>query len=159
MPSAPGAAPTVAEASQWGNEQLLSIDAINAPASLGGMTTVLVSISRLNRSSLMIKSHPLSFVEDWCNNHFCILLTGTACDNLTFLLPEIAGAPALTVPIALMSAEGLPLGLQVLAGPSQEALMLAVGHVLEMGAQSGFRGSLLAPLHAPDEGKAPISTV
>ncbi|KAK9918294.1 hypothetical protein WJX75_002887 [Coccomyxa subellipsoidea] len=104
MPSAPGAAPTVAEASQWGNDQLLSIDAINAPASLGG-------------------------------------------------------APALTVPIALTSAEGLPLGLQVLAGPSQEALMLAVGHVLEMGAQSEFRGSLLAPLHAPAKGKAPISTV
>lgn len=64
MPSAPGAAPTVAEASQWGNDQLLSIDAINAPASLGGMTTVLVSLSRLNRSSLMFKAHPPSFVKD-----------------------------------------------------------------------------------------------
>ncbi len=66
----------------------------------------------------------------------------------------------MNVPIALTSKDGLPLGVQVIAAPSQEARVLAVGHVLERGAQSGFKaGSLLAPLHAPGDGKAPISTV
>ncbi|BDA46991.1 Glutamyl-tRNA(Gln) amidotransferase subunit A [Coccomyxa sp. Obi] len=105
LPSAPCAPPTVAEASEWGNEHFLSIDAINVTASL-------------------------------------------------------AGAPAMNVPVALTSKGGLPLGVQVVAAPSQEARVLAVGHVLERGAQSGFKaGSLLAPLHSPDKGKAPISTV
>ncbi len=62
------------------------------------------------------------------------------------------------MPVALTSKDGLPLGVQVVAAPSQEARVLAVGHVLEQGAQAGFKaGSLLAPLHAPDEGKAPNS--
>lgn len=66
----------------------------------------------------------------------------------------------MTVPIALASKEGLPQGLQIIAAPLQEARLLAIGHVLERGAQSESRGSsILAPLHAPDEGKAPISTM
>lgn len=36
LPSAPGAAPTVADASQWGNQQLLAVDALNMPATLAG---------------------------------------------------------------------------------------------------------------------------
>lgn len=70
-----------------------------------------------------------------------------------------AGAPAMNVPVALTSKDGLPLGLQVVAAPSQEACVLAVGHVLERGAQAGFEaGSLLAPLHALGEDKAPNSS-
>lgn len=37
LPSAPGVPPTVAEASEWGNEQMLSIDAINVTGSLAGV--------------------------------------------------------------------------------------------------------------------------
>lgn len=70
-----------------------------------------------------------------------------------------AGTPAMNVPVALTSKDGLPLGVQVMAAPNQEAHVQVIGHVLERGAQSGFKaGSLLAPLHAPEEGKAPIST-
>ena len=36
LPSAPGAAPTVADASQWGDQQLLAVDALNVPASHAG---------------------------------------------------------------------------------------------------------------------------
>ncbi len=36
MPSAPGIPPTVAEASQWGNQEVFCADAINATASLAG---------------------------------------------------------------------------------------------------------------------------
>lgn len=36
MPSAPGAPPTVGDAAQWGDEQLLAVDSLNMPATLAG---------------------------------------------------------------------------------------------------------------------------
>jgi Asp-tRNA(Asn)/Glu-tRNA(Gln) amidotransferase A subunit family amidase len=73
----------------------------------------------------------------------------------------MAGMPAVSVPVALTAKEGLPLGLQLIAGPLAEARLLAAAHVLEHQAQrhSCAEGGQLAPLKKPGEGKAPLNTV
>ena len=62
--------------------------------------------------------------------------------NDVFTVPaNLAGVPGMSVPAGL-SSDGLPLGLQVLAGAFCEDKMYQVGKVLE--AQSGF---IAAPPH------------
>lgn len=69
----------------------------------------------------------------------------------------------MSVPVALTSAEGLPVGLQLVAAPMAEARLLAAAHVIAHQSQrhSDAAGgqSMLMPLRSPDKGKAPIDTV
>ncbi|MFN9754020.1 MAG: amidase family protein, partial [bacterium] len=65
----------------------------------------------------------------------------TLADAMSCLTPfNLLGMPALTVPFAL-SSDGLPLGLQLIARPYCEELLLAVGQQLEE-----LRGSDLCEL-------------
>jgi amidase len=48
------------------------------------------------------------------------------------LAASLWGWPALTVPVGT-SAEGLPLGVQIMAGPWREGVCLALGEVIEAG--------------------------
>ncbi len=55
--------------------------------------------------------------------------------NDVFCVPaSLAGLPAISVP-AGRSAEGLPLGLQLIARPFDEETLLAASHILEDGAR------------------------
>ena len=100
--------------------------------------------------------------QPWC----CSL---TACEGRVCLSASLSalacptGAPAISVPVALTTAEGLPVGLQLIAAPMAEARLLAAAHVLAHQSQrhSDAAGgkSLLMPLRSPNEGKAPIDTV
>jgi aspartyl-tRNA(Asn)/glutamyl-tRNA(Gln) amidotransferase subunit A len=65
--------------------------------------------------------------------------------NDVFTVPaNLAGLPALSVPAGL-SADGLPLGLQLIGRAFDEATVLRVGEVLEQAAQFTHRpGTFLA---------------
>ena len=48
----------------------------------------------------------------------------------------LAGVPAITVPVGLSEKEGLPLAVQLMARPFEEARLLAVAHLLELAAKA-----------------------
>ncbi|TMJ77856.1 MAG: Asp-tRNA(Asn)/Glu-tRNA(Gln) amidotransferase subunit GatA, partial [Alphaproteobacteria bacterium] len=56
---------------------------------------------------------------------------------------NLAGLPALSVPAGL-SADGLPLGLQIVGRAFDEEMVLRVGDVLERAAQFTHRPSFIA---------------
>ncbi len=153
LPSAPGAPPTVADAAQWGDEQLLAVDSLNVPATLAG--TAFPQLQQAWRA---------------CMHHLLLNPMRTCIDSVLLSCYHysaahacwgMAGMPAVSVPVALTAKEGLPLGLQLIAGPLAEARLLAAAHVLEHQAQrhSCAEGGQLAPLKKPGEGKAPLNTV
>ncbi|HVC51719.1 MAG TPA: amidase [Stellaceae bacterium] len=60
----------------------------------------------------------------------------TAADRFAFGLSitqpfSISGVPALTIPCGFTRAEGLPLSLQIAAGPMQDALVLRIAHAYQ----------------------------
>jgi len=64
--------------------------------------------------------------------------------NDVFTVPaNLAGLPALSIPAGL-SADGLPLGLQVIGRAFDEATVLRVGHVMEMAAAFTYRPNFIA---------------
>ena len=63
--------------------------------------------------------------------------------NDVFTVPaNLAGLPALSVPAGL-SADGLPLGLQLIGRAFDEATVLRVGEVIEKAAQFTYRPSFM----------------
>jgi amidase len=83
-----------------------------------------------------INGQPQETYLDWMRSAFLITVTG---------------CPALSVP-AGFTREGWPVGVQVVAAPRNERLLLEVGHAFEQLTRAGDRRPALTPVTTPQEG-------